>query len=115
MHADRVADGDVEHRLDERNDRDPGELARDQRDPADGCQREPVQEPGLDVAGQVGARVHRREERALHERHGERERDEASVGSRDHRRGLEAAGVHGEQAEKITGATTLAGWRPAHD
>ena len=59
-----------------RGRRRPPSWPREQRDAAHRRQRQPVQEAGLDVAREVGAGVHRREERALDERHRERERDE---------------------------------------
>ena len=74
--ADRQADGEVDERLGQARDDDAAELAGQQRDRAHRRQREPVEEAGLDVAREVGAGVHRREQRALDERHREREGEE---------------------------------------
>ena len=52
------------------------ELPGEQRGSAQRCQREAVEEAGLDVTREIGACVHRREQRALDERHREREGDE---------------------------------------
>ena len=111
--ADRQADGEVDRRLDEAERDDPAELAGQQRDAAHRRQRQPVQEAGLDVAGEIGARVHGREERALDERHGEREGDERVVGkpgrcvSAFSPPELTASSISG----KSSGAITFAGWR----
>ena len=72
----RQPDGDVEHHLHDAEHDDPRELAGEERPVAQRGEREPVDEARLDVARDVGARVHRREERTLDERHGEREREE---------------------------------------
>src|SRR5215212_494196 len=64
-HADRKADGEIDERLRDRQHDDAAELASKQRDPAHRRQREAAQEPGLDVAREVGAGVHGREQRAL--------------------------------------------------
>src|SRR5262249_22918365 len=69
-------DGQVVTVLDEGEHRDPAELPDDQRAAAERRQRESVQEPGLDVAREVRARVHRREERALDEREREEKSEE---------------------------------------
>ena len=60
--------------------------------------REPVQEARLDVLGEIGARIHRREESALDERDREREGEEG-VGREagQLRRRLQAARVHEQQ------------------
>ena len=70
------ADAEVDDRLHQAEHDHAAELAAEQRDPAHRRQREPVQEAGLDVAREVGAGVHRREQRALDERHGEGEGEE---------------------------------------
>ena len=89
-------------RLDEAEDDDAAELAAMQRGAAHRRQREPVQEARLDVACEVGARVHGREERALDERDGEHEREER-VGREagQLRRGL--AGRRSSRASSIIG------------
>ena len=68
--------GDVEEHLHDAEHHDPGELSRQKRPIAQRGQREPVHEPGLDIASDVGAGVHRREERSLDEGNRERERQE---------------------------------------
>ena len=64
-------------------------------------QRQPVEEAGLDIGGQVGARVEQSEDRALDERHGE---GEAQVGvgrePGNRRRRVEPGRVHREQEER---------------
>ena len=75
-HSGDQSDCEVEAGLEEAHRHDSGQVADDQRRAAHRGQRQPVQEARLDVAGQVGARVHRREERALDEGKGEEEREE---------------------------------------
>ena len=100
-HAERKADREVEDRLDERDRHQAAELAEQQDDSAHRRQREPVEKSGLDVARELDVRVDRREQRALHERHGEREREErVRREARKPRRRLEAAGVHGEEQHR---------------
>ena len=73
VHADDEAGRDPDRGLDRRHRHHPAELAGEEGDAAHRREREAVQEPRLDVAREVGAGVHGREERALHERDGERE------------------------------------------
>ena len=69
--------------------------------PRIGVSESRLRKPRLDVAREIGAGVHRREQRALDERHRERERDErlrreaGQMGLR-----AQAAGVHGEQQHR---------------
>ena len=77
--------------------RDAAELAGEQRHAPHRRERQSVQEPRLDVAREIGSRVHGREERALDERDRERERDvrvRRKAGKL--RRRIEPAGVDGE-------------------
>src|SRR5262249_12402841 len=77
------------------------ELPDDQRAAAERRQREAVQEPGLDVAREVRARVHRREERALDEREREEKSEErVRWEAGDLRRGAEPGGGDREQCRR---------------
>ena len=88
-------------RLDQAEHHDTGELADEQRAPAQRSEREPAEEPGLHVVRDVRAGAHRAEQPALDERHGKGEgqvgvgREAAQVGRR-----LEPAGVDGEQQHR---------------
>ena len=111
--ADEQADGDVERRLDETEHDDAAELARDQRDAAHRGQREPVQEAGLDVAGEVGAGVHGREERPWMNGTASAKATNESVGKPGSC--VEASSppelTSRSSSGKTSGETTAAGWR----
>src|SRR3954463_9648822 len=99
--ADDQADRQVDRRLHEREHDHAAELAREERRPAHRRQREPVEKAGLNVAREVGAGVHRREECALDERHREGEGDEGVPReARQVRLGLQPAGVAREQEHR---------------
>ena len=71
--AERQADEQVDERADDAGEQRAAELADEQRGAGHRRQREPVEEAVLDVAREVLPAVERREQRALHERDGERE------------------------------------------
>ena len=87
-------------------------MAGEHRAVPDGGQGEAVEKAGLDVTREISARVHRREQRALDERDGYGEGEER-VGrkARQHREGLEAGRVHGDEAAvgKMSGGMNEAG------
>ena len=97
----RQPDDDVEEHLHDPEHDDPCELPGEQRPVAKRGQREAVDEPRLHVARDFGARVHRREERALDERNREREREER-VGREAGKLGRRAqpAGVHEHERDR---------------
>ena len=100
-HAGREADDDVDRGLEEAERDGASELSEEQRDAPHRRQRDPVQEPGLDVSSEVGAGVHRREKRALYERDGKQESDHrAARESRKMRLRAEAAGVDRQQKQR---------------
>jgi hypothetical protein len=97
----KAAHRQVDDRLQEPERHHAAELPREHGDPAHGRQREPVQEPGLDVAREICAGVHGREQRALDERHGKRECHERVRREPGQLRlGLEPARVDREQEHR---------------
>ena len=75
VQAREEADREVDQRGEERDEDDARELADEQRGALHRGHREAPQEPGLDVASERAAGVDHREQRALDERHGDREVD----------------------------------------
>ena len=76
LDAERERAAEIEDGLDEAHDDHAGEVAGEEGAAAHRRQGEPVEEAVLDVPREIRPRVHRREQRALDERHGDGEGEE---------------------------------------